>query len=228
MGSIHQNGDRLREPKVGDTRRPAAGPGSRRWVDRLCRQHERQSSSCRRLSFTVEVCASDPSVCYQMCSVFLWETWLEKQAETTKGCLSSELGISRSITDHRSRSRVRASFLHMHCEPPKLFFCCCCVSRSTFHEFPFSFLFSPDSSVAQTLKNVDCKFRLLRRRSLGGKISVSEVMHLLTLNAFPVNFRVVLVVAFFLFFFFHSFSLLLSFFLSFFCGDFEPFFFFFE
>ena len=30
MGSIHQNGDRLREPKVGDTRRPAAGPGSRR------------------------------------------------------------------------------------------------------------------------------------------------------------------------------------------------------
>ena len=30
MGSIHQNGDRLREPKVGDTRRPEAGPGSRR------------------------------------------------------------------------------------------------------------------------------------------------------------------------------------------------------
>ena len=78
MGSIHQNGDRLREPKVGDTRRPAAWPGSRRWVDRLCRQHERQSSSCRRLSFSVEVCASDPSVWYQICSVFLWETWLEK------------------------------------------------------------------------------------------------------------------------------------------------------
>ena len=42
MGSIHQNGDRLREPQVGDTRRPAAGPESRRWVDRLCWQHERQ------------------------------------------------------------------------------------------------------------------------------------------------------------------------------------------
>ena len=63
MGSIHQNGDRLREPKVGDTRRPEAGPGSRRWVDRLCLQHrEGQSSSCRRLAFTVEVCASDSSV----------------------------------------------------------------------------------------------------------------------------------------------------------------------
>ena len=58
-----------------------------------------------------------PRYGHQMCSVFLWETWLEKQAETTKGYLSSELGMSRSITDHRSRSRVRASFLYMHCEP---------------------------------------------------------------------------------------------------------------
>ena len=49
-------------------------------------------------------------------------------------------------------------------------------------------------------------------------------MHLLTSNVFPVNFRVVLVVAFFLFFSFNSFSLLLSFFLSFFCGDLELFF----
>ena len=30
--------------------------------------------------------------------------------------------MSRSITDHRSRSRVRASFLYMHCEPQELFF----------------------------------------------------------------------------------------------------------
>ena len=96
-----------------------------------------------------------------------------------------------------------------------------------FLSFPFSF-FSPDSSVAQTLKNVeplDCKFHLLRRRSLGGKISVSEVMHLLTLNVFPVNFRVVLVVAFFPFSFSFSFIFSLTFFfLSFFCGDFELFF----
>ena len=86
-----------------------------------------------------------------------------------------------------------------------------------FTSFPFSF-FSPDSSVAQTPKNVeplDCKFRLLRRRSLGGKISVSEVMHLLTLNVFPVNFRVVFVVAFFSFsfFFIHFLSYFLFFFL---------------
>ena len=48
-----------------------------------------------------------------------------------------------------------------------------------FTSFPFPFFFSPDSSVAQTLKNVeplDCKFHLLRRPSLGGKISVSEVI----------------------------------------------------
>ena len=123
--------------------------------------------------------------------------------------------MSRSITAHWSRSLVRASFLYMHCEPQELFCCCCCVSRSTFHEFPFLIFFLLYSSVAQTLKNVgplDCKLRLFRRRSLCGKISVAEVMHLLTLIVFSANFRVVLVVAFFYFFyFFHSCSLLLFF-----------------
>ena len=93
------------------------------------------------LSKTVPVI---PRYGHQMCSVFLWKTWLEKQAETAKGYFSSELGMSRSITDHRSRSRVLAWFLYMHCEPQEQFFCCCCcVSRSTFHEFLFFFFFSP-------------------------------------------------------------------------------------
>ena len=122
MGSIHQNGDRLREPKVGDTRRPAAGPGSRRWVDRLCRQYERRASSCPTIIFHCRSLPVIPRCGHQMCSVlFLWGTWLEKQAETTEGYLFSELGMSRSITDHRSRSRVRTSFLYMHCEPQELF-----------------------------------------------------------------------------------------------------------
>ena len=184
MGSIHQNGDRLREPKVGDTRRPAAGPGSQRWVDRLCRQHERQSSSCWRSSFSVPVI---PRYGHQMYSVFLWETWLEKQAETTKAYLSSELGMSRSITDHRSRLWVRAPVLVHALWTPRTFFLLLCqpfyISRVSL--FLFFFLRYTCSSVAQTLKNVgplDCNLRLLRRRSLGGKISVAEVMHLLTLN----------------------------------------------
>ena len=111
---------------------------------------------------------------------------------------------------------------------PKNFFLLLCqpfyISRVSL--FLFFLLYS---SVAQTLKNVgplDCKLRLLRRRSLGGKILVAEVMHLLTLNVFPANFRVVLVVvAFFLFFFFfiHFLSYFLFSFL-FLCGDFELFF----
>ena len=157
-----------------------------------------------------------PRYGHQICSVFLWETWLKKRAETTEGYLPSELGMSRLITDHRSLSRVRASFLYMHCEPKNFFCSCCCVSRSTFHEFPFFCFFLLYSSVAQTLKKVgplDCKLRLLRlrRRSLGGKISVAEVMHLLTLKVFSANFRVVLVVVPFLFYFF-SFIFSLTFF----------------
>ena len=101
---------------------------------------------------------------HQMCFVFLWETWLEKQAETTKGYLSSKLGMSRSIRDHRSRSRVQASFLYMHCEPQELFFV---VVSAVLHfmSFPFLFFFLLYSSVAQTLKNVgplECKLCLLR------------------------------------------------------------------
>ena len=101
-----------------------------------------------------------------------------------------------------------------------------------FTSFPFSFFFLLYSSVAQTLKNVgplDCKLRLLRRRSqlsLGGKISVAEVKHLLTLNVLSANYRVVLVVVAFFFSFFFSFIFSLPFFsFLFLCGDFELFFF---
>ena len=103
----------------------------------------------------------------------------------------------------------------MNCEPQELF--CCCVSRSTFHKFPFFFFFLLCSSVAQTLKNIgplDCKLRLLRRRlqlSLGGKISVAEVMHLLTLNVLSAKYRVVLVVVAFFFSFFFFIHFLSSF-----------------
>ena len=88
------------------------------------------------------------------------------------------------------------TFLLLLCQP---FY----ISRVSL--FLFFLFFLRYSSVAQTLKNVgplDCNLRLLRRRSLGGKISVAEVIHLLTLNV-SANFRVVLVVvAFFIFFFF--------------------------
>ena len=92
--------------------------------------------------------------------------------------------------------------------------------------FPFSFFFLLYSSVAQTLKNVgplDCNLRLLRRRSLGDKISVAEVMHLSErfLSKLSCGFSCCF---FFSFLFFHSFSLLLSFSFLFLCGDLELFF----
>ena len=158
-----------------------------------------------------------PRYGHQMYAVFLWETWLEKQTETTEGYLSSERGMSRLITDHRARSRVWASFLYMHCEPQEFFVVVVVSAVLHFTSFPLSFFFLLYSRVPQTLKNVgplDCNLRLLRRRSLGGKISVAGVMHLLTLNVFSANFHVVLVVvAFFLFsfFFIHFLSYVWSF-----------------
>ena len=102
---------------------------------------------------------------------FLWGTWLEKQAETTEGFLSSELGVAcRSQINDPDRYRGSG---HRSCTVctvnPQNFFLFCFVSRATFHEFPFfSFFFSSVVALhAQTLKNVgplDCKFRLLRRR----------------------------------------------------------------
>ena len=175
-----------------------------------------------------------PRYGHQMCFVFLWETWLEKQAETSKGYLnylSSELGMSRSMTGiDLDRGSGNRSFT---CTViPKNFFCCCCVGRSTFNEFPFFFFFSFSCIVAlhkhwRILDHLTVSSAgLLRRLSLGGKISVAEVMHLLTINVFSANFRVVLVVvAFFLFFFSFIFSLTF-FFPSFSSGDFELFFFF--
>ena len=156
---------------------------------------------------------------------FLLGTWLEKQAETTEGYVSSELGVacrSQIIDQDRYRGSGHRSCtctVNQLREPPKLFLFCF-VSRSTFHELPLFFFFFPSVVAlhAQTLKNVgplDCKFRLLRRRSLlsvGGKISVAEVMHLLTLNVFAANFRMVLVAVTFFSFFFSVVNLNTSFF----------------
>ena len=120
--------------------RPGRGHGDER-ID-CVGSMSAESSSCPTIIFHCRSLPVIPRCGHQMCSVlFLWVTWLEKQAETTEGCLSSELGMSRSLTDHRSRSRVRASFLYMHCAPRTLFLLFC--QLSTFHEFLFFFFFSP-------------------------------------------------------------------------------------
>ena len=170
---------------------PRPGPGhGEEWIDCV----GSTSASPRLVDDHLFLSKSVPVIPrygHQMYSVFLWETWLEKQAETTKAYLSSELGMSRSITDHRSRSWVRASFLYMHCEPQELFFVVVSVVLH-FTSFPFSFsffLFLRHSSVAQTVKNVgplDCNLRLLRRRSLGSKISDAEVMQAVDFERFSV------------------------------------------
>ena len=55
MGSIHQNGDRLREPKVGNTRRPGD-----EWIESpidCVGSMSAESESCPTIIFhTVEVC----------------------------------------------------------------------------------------------------------------------------------------------------------------------------
>ena len=102
-----------------------------------------ESSSCPTIIFHCRSLPVIPRCGHQMCSViFLWRTWLEKQAETTEGYLSSELGMSRSIKDDRSRSRVRASFLYMHCEPQELFFVVVVSAVLHFTSFPFFFVSS--------------------------------------------------------------------------------------
>ena len=119
--------------------RPGRGHGDE-WID-CVGSISAESSSCPTIIFHCRSLPVIPRCGHQMCSVlFLWGTRLEKQAETTEGCLSSELGMSRSLTDHRSRSRVRASFLYMHCEPQELFFV---VVSAVLHftSFPFSFFF---------------------------------------------------------------------------------------
>ena len=210
--------------------RPGRGHGDE-WID-CVGSISAESSSCPTIIFHCRSLPVIPRCGHQMCSVlFLWGTWLEKQAETTEGCLSSELGMSRSLTDHRSRSRGSG---HRSCTctaNPKNSFLLLCqpfyISRVSL--FFFLLLYS---NVAQTLKNVgplDCKLRLLRRRSqlsLGDKISVAEVMHLLTLSVLSANYRVVLVVvAFsFLFSFIHFLPSFLFSFLNL-CDDFELFFF---
>ena len=129
------------------------------------------------------------------------------------------------MIDHRSIIDFDRGSGHRSCictVNPKNYFLLLLSQSAVLHftSFLFSFFyFLLYSSVAQTLKNVGplgCNLRLLRRRSLGGKISVAEVMLLLTLNVFSANFRVVLVVVAFFFFSFFSFIFSLSFFFPFF------------
>ena len=218
MGFIHQNGDRLREPKGGGGTladpRPGRGHG-----DELIDCVGSMSASPHPvddyllLSKSVPViprygqqCKCTPSSCGRR--------GLKNRQKPLRVIFLPSLAF-------RDRSQIidldRGSG-HRSCtctvNPQNIF--CCCVRRSTFHEFPFLIFFLLYGSVAQTLKNVgplDCNLRLLRRRSLRGKISVAEVMHLLTLNVFSANFRVVLFVVAFLFLFF-SFIFSLTFFFS--------------
>ena len=124
--------------------RPGRGHGDE--IDCVGSMSAEPPASCPTIIFHCRSLPVIPRCGHQICSVlFLWGTWLKKQAETTEGYLSSELGMSRSITDwdslqlgtpsllgfqiktsinqsdHRSRSRVRTSFLYMHCEPQELF-----------------------------------------------------------------------------------------------------------
>ena len=149
-----------------------------------------------------------PRYGHQMCSVFCGRRGLKNGQKPLKDIFlpslacrdRSQLNDLDRGSGHRSCTctvNPKNFFLLLLCQP---FY----ISRVSL--FLFFLLYS---SVAQTLKNVgplDCKLRLFRRRSLGGKISVAKVMHLLTLNVFSANFRAVLVVAFFyfLFFFFYS------------------------
>ena len=137
MGSIHQNGDRLREPKVGDTHRPAAGPGSRRWVDRLCRQHERRVLVLSDDYLSLSKSASDLS----MWTPNVLRSFLVKNRPKPWRVIflpSLACRDQSQIIDLDCGSR--ASFLYIHCEPQELLFCRC-VSRSTFHKFPFFFFY---------------------------------------------------------------------------------------
>ena len=165
MGSIHQNGDRLREPKVGDTRRPAVGRGhGDEWID-CVGSMSAESSSCPTIIFHCRSLPVIPRCGHQMCSVlFLWGRGLQNRQKPLRVIFLPSLACrDQSQINDLDRGPVRASFLYMHCEPQELFFCCCCccVNRSTFHKFPF-FFFLLYSSVAKTLKNVgplDCKLR---------------------------------------------------------------------
>ena len=92
----------------------------------------------------------------------LWETWLEKQAETTKGYLSSEKFACRDrsqIIDLDRGSGHRSCTCTVNL---KNFFLLLCQPFYNFMSFSF-FFFLLYSSVAQTLKNVgplDCNLRL--------------------------------------------------------------------
>ena len=144
MGSIHQNGDRLREPKVGDTRRPAAGPGSRWSVDWLCRRPERWvlvlSDEYLSLPKSVPVI---PRCGHQICCVIFVRSVAWETGRSHKGLSFFRAWQTKHVDrDHQSWSRVGALFFWTSWTARTF---SCFVSRSTFHKFPLFlfFFFSP-------------------------------------------------------------------------------------
>ena len=205
MGSIHQNGDRLREPKVWGHSQ------TRGWAGVT----ELSGSTVSAAWGPVLILSTIIFYCRSLCQ---WSLGMDTN------CAPSSCG-RRGLKNRqkplriiflpslacRDRSQIvdldrGLGIVLVHALwTPRTFFLL--LLRQPFYISRVSLFFLLlYSSVAQTLKNVgplDYILLLLRQRSLGGKILVVEVMHLLTLNVFSANFRVVLVVAaFFIFSFF--------------------------
>ena len=170
-----------------------------------------------------------PRYGHQMCSVFLWETWLENRQKPLRVIFLPSLAC-------RDRSQIidldRGSG-HRSCtctvNPKNFFFLLLCQPFYISRVSLFLFFFSPDSSVAQTLKNVeplDCKFRLLPSATLHWRQDFALGGHaLVDFERFPSELSCGFSCCFFPFLFFSFIFSLTFFFLSYFCGDFELFFF---
>ena len=121
--------------------------GSRRSVDRLCRQHERRALALSTSDDYLSLSKSVPVMCQwsldvdtHYASFCLWGAWHENQAEIAKGYPSFQAWQTKHV-NHRSSISIAGPgivLLYIYCEPRELFLFCF-VSRSTFHEFPFFF-----------------------------------------------------------------------------------------
>ena len=118
---------------------PGRGHGDE-WIDCVgsLSASPRPVDDCLLLPKSVPVI---PHYGHQMRSIFLWETWLEKQAETTKGYLSSELAAWHVAIDHRSSISIVGSG-HRSCTctvNPNNFFLLLCrpfyISRVSLYHF---------------------------------------------------------------------------------------------
>ena len=180
-----------------------------------------ESSSCPTIiSSLSKSVPMIPRYGHQMCSVLLVGDVAWKTGRNHWGLSFFRARRGMSITDYRSRSIswVRASFLYrVHREPPKLFSVLFCqtfyISRvSLFFLFFFSLLCS---SVACT-NTEECWTNWLQVPLASTTVvarfrSRRSCRDLLTLHVFAANFRVVLVVVTFIYFFFSVVNLNTSF-----------------